>query len=251
MQPVILVALGFLMFNTPSFAQQQNDNDATMLGPTIFDISPCAPPCWFGLQAGISSVDDVVEMLSQNSDYFWNDLVEVGRSADNLPMVDAVLDMEQLFQKEPRDSTSFFWIDSTFGGNYIGQNRITLEDDIISFMWIKPDRPVTLQEALEYLGEPASVRATNGFYSNDLFFYYPQLRIILHLTADRSECRMNDLRETFFVEYVEYYSQAAYRSRVAELARYNAHIAPDLWQSWLSGEVTTNCDDAIGDLYRD
>ncbi len=243
----IIVMLGCLSNIQPSYGQQPNNDEKPALGPTIFDMSPCAPPCWFGLEAGISDIEDVRAMLSSYEGTFWNNIVEVHEG--DLIILESVLDLSALSDPDPSKSIRLFWQYSTFRGNYGGQNKITFEGNTVTSVRTKPDHLVLADEVIAYLGFPVTIRAVNDLYFSSIYFTYPDLNMILELTVSSDEdCRIADVLQEFAVEFVEYHSIATYRDSIIWLSRHIDYVSPQQWRDWVSDESRISCARAIGEL---
>jgi hypothetical protein len=243
----VIVMLGCLSNIRLSQGQQPNSGEKPALGPTIFDMSPCAPPCWFGLEAGISDIEHVRAMLSSHEGEFWNKIVEVQEG--DLTYSESVLDLSALSDPDPSKSISLFWRHSTFRGIYAGHNRITFEGNTVTNVKTKPTHLVLAGEAIAYLGDSATIRAVNNLYHSSIYFTYPDLNMILELTVSSDEdCRIADVTQAFAVEFVEYHSIATYRDRVIWLSRYIDYVSPQQWLDWVSDESKISCDGAISEL---
>lgn len=244
---VAVFVIGLLGNTQPLPKQQPQIDEEPALGPTIFDTSQCAPPCWFGLEAGVSTIEDVRAMFSSHEGVFWNEFIEVQET--DLKYLETVMDFPPYGLSDSSKFIDFYWSDTTFAGSFIVDNGIAFKNNIIEWMRIKPNRPVLAHEVITYLGSPVTIRAVNGFYDSNIFFFYRDLNMILLLTFPSSEdCRIANVMQEFLVEYVRYYTVETYREEASELLRSSYYVSARQWLRWLSGENPASCTEAIGEL---
>lgn len=244
---VVVFVIGLLGNTQPLPKQQPQIDEEPTLGPTIFDTSPCAPPCWFGLEAGVSTVEDVRTMFSSHEGVFWNEFVEVQET--DLKYFVLVMNLSRLENSDSRKFIDFFWRDTTFAGSFTVDNGMAFEGNIVEWMSIKPNRPVLAHEVITYLGSPTTIRTRDIFYHSYIIFLYRDLNMILHLTLpDSEDCQIANVMQEFPVEYVRYYTVEGYREEASELSRDSSYVSSRQWLNWISGESDTSCREAIGEL---
>jgi hypothetical protein len=158
----ILLLVGF-----PVSSQEASTPTPTYEITSLIEGDTCAPPCWFGLAVGESTSEDVIQMFTANGQLFANDLVEVGRTSDDLPIVEDTLNLQSLLDGK---GIEFWWRSTSRKTQRIAPNYIDIENDIVSSIRIEVNDDVSLGKALEHLDQPSTIRATIGIGDVKIIF---------------------------------------------------------------------------------
>jgi hypothetical protein len=177
-------------------------------------------------------------MFTANPDLFFTNLVKD-------ETVEPVLDLQSL-----RDGRGieFWWRISTSEIQRIAPNYIGIKDGIVSYMGIVVNDDISLGKTLERLGEPSTTRATWFPDEVNIILYYREQRLMAMLTADRSDCMMNDLLNEFKISYLDYLSPTSYLEYGRDWLDGSFLVSDRVWDEWSSGQVAGSCLDAIRQL---
>jgi hypothetical protein len=153
--------------------------------------------------------------------------------------------------------------------NY-GYSAINVSNRVADFISAQLNRVLTLEQAIERLGQPDHVRLSFGPYGRpflDLIYLQPPLRVgfvtgPLSTRPDqiyqRQNCNVGDVSQSFWTDAVSYYSQATAMEMVdvegqegsqPALLAFNVFLkereAPlETWVTWLNGDVEMTCAEA-------
>lgn len=215
--------------------------------PSLIDGDSCTPPCWFGLQAGKSTSEDVLRMFYVNADLFWNEFVEVGHTSDGLPVVDLHLNLQSLLED---GAIAFYWSNTDFRAPTTRGSVIRLVADQVEAMEIEPNKTISLDETLQQLGQPNLIRAEGTLYEDFILLYYHSPYLIIKLTNywNWQDCKIAELLETFEVEYIYYLSPITYREEARSWLQSTSYVPGRVWNSWTAGEIEDSCTVAISSL---
>jgi hypothetical protein len=143
---------------------------------------------------------------------------------------------------------------------------MTVHNGIVNGFRMIPIKTIALGEALNRLGQPDAVYLTpyqDGILAMETIYFDLQIRVTLRdfrfWTGEA--CSILDIRNAFFVDYLNYFT----KEDAAHPVKGNRHdprifpllaepgisaklIPAETWESWLSGEVESDCSDAYNDL---
>lgn len=125
---IATIIISLFFFET---SQTQNKMDLTTLDPVLHDQSwltdiPCGAPCWYGLEPGKTSREDAVATVSKLS------FIDSSKLQEN-----SVL--------------------TTFPCKHQAEHvcvKMSFNNGFLEFLWILPSYPITLEQAVEKLGNP-------------------------------------------------------------------------------------------------
>lgn len=247
----ILLLILVLTSSNQMVTSQEVTNEPFLLAmPSLIENDSCTPPCWFGLQAGESPLEDVLQMFSDHPDLFYNELVERGQTEDGLPIVYPHLNLQLLFDHQ---SIGFFWSESHFVGTTIVGNVIRISDGRVAMMAIKPPEVVSLSYALNHWGQPDLIRAGSSLYYDFLLLYYREPHLIVQLDTEdealtKEVCEIADLMDAFRIEHIYYLSPITYREEARSWLQSTSYVPSRVWNSWTAGEIEDSCTAAISSL---
>jgi hypothetical protein len=201
---------------------------------SFFEGDTCAPPCWFGLTAGESSVEDVLVFI-ENSDLLFRDW---------LIHPDSIFDEATgLMQTGTYYNRHWLFANLDYGGSLVSVSlRIT--DGILSSIFVAPNQFVLLHEVLSKLGSPDIVfidyQDTTGA---TLEFIYEDLALSIRFRSIWSNCQLGRMSNQFWVDSISYLEQSAIQDKISSIYYYSSDnvVAPEIWQQWLRGEIESSC----------
>ena len=219
------------------FAYQISNNTETPEEKeSLFEEDTCTPPCWFGLIAGESTNQDVIEALSSNLDTF-RPLSDTSAQyhdfkTDTLPISDGFY--------------QFYWGTRPQPNLVPTTSLLVIEDQELVWMRIGAPAFISLSDVLGKLGQPDEVYANLAPYLVYLDLFYSDLNLIVILVAERDMCDMSRISETFAVDFVYYYptgEEAEFRQE--HRVNFDVPIRPEVWNEWTDGIVQETCDTAF------
>ena len=139
-----------------------------VLDNSLLTGQPCAPPCWQGLEAGVTSGGEVALLL------------------DNSPLVGS-WEVERL--PDGDEVYRWWWARPTVT---VDANTFRVSGDVLRTMTLYPETPVTLGEVMAVYGAPAWVDvdgASPGPAGWTVDIYYPErgLVLVLHIGSGPEE----------------------------------------------------------------
>lgn len=130
------------------------------LDDSVLSGAPCAPPCWYGLVAGVTDAD------------------EVRRFLDNSPFV----------ARQERESLAdggevYRWAWAPAGGAIVpGSNALYLRDGVLQRIVVSPEVALTLSQIVDAYGAPHGIDLPDpgaGAQSQTAHLYYPKQGLVV------------------------------------------------------------------------
>lgn len=202
---------------------------------SLFEEDTCAPPCWFGLTPGESTIQDIIGMFRGNADLFiLNPVMRDGFMTQNFkPLIEG-------------NSAFFLWQTWMRDDDLLLEGYMEINDGSLDWMRIAMNRNVPLSQTLAVFGVPERVSASGSLYILYLTLFYPELRIVVVWVTNRVNHDMSQLSQDFKVDYLLYYSPGLLEFLAEDFNLYLYDVPDEVWDSWLNGELEGSYDDVIG-----
>lgn len=235
----LVLLFGVLIFQ-PIQTQSLNPiistpTDNLYIPNSIFEYDTCYPPCWLGIIPGITTVEDVLEiMLNQNNVSYFNISPDSILSPQNEQIV---IEGSYLFLIEPSGealSTIFIKNQLVYAIRLFIRNDFNFEDITVA------------------LGSPNSIYASNSLYTSSIDFIYEDYNLMISLIADRDNCRSSYFEQDFKAYQVVYYTDEFFENIIAEDwidIKDSRNLNYSIIDEWFNNS-DTSCDSAISELLR-
>lgn len=249
--------------------------------PSLIVGDPCAPPCWFGLEAGKSDLGSLLFML-EDYPQFKNKRLSVGLIDGHIMVEFHILDLDLLLKEfiankrivleqtqyaDNDDAPEDFYIINELAAIYFNPDFVPETIEIPPYLF--PDyftdnslewpiaaisagvlQYIPLDEVFEKLGPPDIIRGGAFFYKEYLLLYYEQIPLVVQVeNIDGKPCNIRDVLTAFHAVRVYYLTPGAYENDMIGLAEAEIsdtfEISEDVWRSWVNGEVDETCRLAI------
>ena len=217
-----LSVLMLLLFYTPNQLVYSQTPPAQKV-ESLFSDDTCAPPCWFGLTVGQSTVDDAIRMFEAHKDVFYTKLIE-GHDHVYRP----VLDLQPLVEGH---ELGFLWLHGEQADAPLGISGIEVTDGVVSNIFVLPKEAISLGPTLKKLGKPSSVRVTYSLYVDYLYLYYRDMYLIVDLFVKHDACSKGILDE-FTVDTVHYLTEEGYSNQQTADNKQLVYVPARIWDAW-------------------
>jgi hypothetical protein len=125
---------------------------------------------------------------------------------------------------------------------------LVIRNGILYYIAVFMNRFFSLQETLDTVGHPDTVRIDIGPYGIPrLRFIYIEPRLEISMKAKRVDCNVRNISTLFWINEIAYYSPEAWEDlEIAQSASDNGiyDVPPETWAAWLNGEVDLTCREA-------
>jgi hypothetical protein len=189
---------------------------------SLFKEDPCAPPCFFGVTPGVSTIADVRRQLA--------------------PWIERGIFSTDFSQLSDDGWWHFFWWAGVVRPSPVIENAIVMEDNRVASMYIVMNRPLGLRDVLLAAGEPTFVLANGGF-NITFWLVYPEHSITVTLFPPTEQCTLSTLDIDLEVSGVEYYHNL--RSHLAFELRRLTRIDWATFSDWRLHPKDRSCQTAI------
>jgi hypothetical protein len=143
-------------------------------------------------------------------------------------------------------SVDFIWLEWNRDEEYphVG-NYVEITDGTLSQLRILMNEDIDLEAVLVSLSRSRVIRATIDMYDLRLLFYFPDEKLIIVLTSNRTACSMRTIQNDFEVYQVHYLSETTYVDWTENYRHGTFYVPHQVWDDWMSGEVEGTCEEAI------
>jgi hypothetical protein len=225
----------------------------TFVMQSLFAGDTCAPPCWFGLTAGVSTSEDARTFFATRSDIVMGPNWGPGAFGPGTAV----------FEGNETDGHYAFQLQGEWerpDGGFSDYSQIQIRDGYVYSIWIWIKDYITLQETISLLGSPELIRAAAIDDIALLNFIYPEALISIRLKANLDECNISDLGQNFWVSEIRYYSSSAAvepteRILIDQLqpilysyGMYERNVSSVAWRRWHNEDAHISCEEAIEQL---
>lgn len=222
---------------------------------SLFTGDSCAPPCWFGITPGLTTAEEMETLFSHYSETILvsgrtSEFNEFNPTTGYLENGEYAIYYINIAETDRIDLRRVF----INGG-------ISLQHGIVTGFKVLPVRTIMLGELIDKLGQPDIIYLTmyqGGILEMDATFWEVQVRVrLLDLQFWTGQpCSIEDIRDGFYVDNLEYFSQeeasfpATRSGRYPDVRIYPALATPvsyariipnETWQAWLAGSVESDC----------
>jgi len=249
--------------------QTETTSTPTPLQPPIqslFVEDTCAPPCWFGITPGESTIDDLQKLFQDRIALFDHTC-----SSCEDPLTELEKDQPFNFKWKIFDRKDYVEV----AGNPSNVQNDSLvmigATGIIDYIDIKANRRVLLSEVLLKFGKPDLVFLESGGGVDDfnsarfLLLTYLPIRLQVYLwTFPTTVCKAATVQQDFNVNFLIYYSiEEAVQlfpkndnGREIEqfpklLVPFGRQIRNEQWEAFIKGEGYEQCEDFYNSLPTD
>jgi hypothetical protein len=208
---------------------------------SLFAGDTCAPPCWFGLTAGVNTSCDVAEFLEAHPD------IEID---ENETVVDSI-NPETGCVTEGRYT---FRLPSWEQG--IDDSYIDVKHGIIDLILVDVNENISPRQMITAFGLPDQVRLSNDYGAFVLRFIYLPFNLVVSMRASRFVCDITSQEEDFHVANLTYFSPRAAMEATSlsenpslpRILRWHGGeeraVPLEVWEAWMNGAVVADCDTA-------
>lgn len=244
-------ALVFLLLTAGVVWSQSDTTPTPQPLQSIFDYDTCAPPCWMGLIPGVSTIEDVENLLEAYPDLF--PIESRDTTVGRIPSGERDIDPDI-----GRINTAYISFD-------IGEvrpddffiSRVEIREGVVSVMVILNYETLDLASVFNSYGMPDTVRLVDS--ATDLvhlLLIYEDIPLRVNLHYPSSNCTIRAMIDGALVDSIIYYSLAGamrlttydYDIPQHDLTGYRLlserDVSMDVWQAWLNGDVDMSCEEA-------
>jgi hypothetical protein len=212
---------------------------------SLFPNDTCAPPCWFGLTPGVSTMQEAVENFMNHPDVF-----DVRRLRGTITPedIDTLVNVDT-FQLQ---------LFSTNRTGAITSNTSQLwgEDGIMTVLVVlfSMNMPFTLHEVIETMGQPDVIAHPPTGLAIFIDLFYSDSNVTISFLASLHECQTIDMLEDYSATHITYYRSimdwVSMQNQGPDTLDTWTLIPNDTWATWLQNPPEGSCEAALADSDR-
>lgn len=246
----LLICIGLLIAATLVKAEWVLETPAVQETPTqefenpFMSSDSCIAPCWKGLTPGKSTSQEVAYFLSQGRRSSEFCCLRVTRRSTFDPITGSMIKGRYSFYWSNRTRTNF---------TYVPTNQFRIEDHTLISIGLVINHVITLGQILDLIGQPEQISFYVALYGHPMLtleYLDLDLSTRINFAGEAAGCTMSDIKDAWWMDSISFYTLASLKKTNEFNLLPIPEVPLDLWEDWLSGKVTSTCEEASHALYE-